>query len=182
LVNQEKIKDVKILMNCGGSIRLAALFLSILAIPFLLFRGLVAPFLLLIGIVWMVTSIFLIFKNKRLDNICFMVSAVSLGALIGIYFIPLWVAELTAKTPAEYLWLADKLKNRGQLMGNRTKAQAYYLKAAEGGNAIAQARVGEAFFFGHYGVTNRDDGIKWLKKAAANGHQSSRQLLESIEP
>jgi hypothetical protein len=163
-----------------GSIRSAALIISIILIPIFLCRSLVAPLLLLIGVIWLAIFILVLLKRKEPDYAGLVVTIVSLGALLGIYFIPLWVAERKARTPAEYLKLAEKFMSRGQLMGNQTKAQAYYLKAAEGGNVIAQARIGEAFYFGHFGVTNREKGIEWLKVAAANGHVPSQQLLQSL--
>lgn len=161
-------------------IRIAAIIISVLATLWVLFCGMYAPFLLLIGVVWFGVSILLCFKERKIDSIGLAVAAIALGTLFGVYFIPLWIAERTAKEPNEYLRLAENFESRGQIMGNRAKVQAYYIKAAEGGNVIAQSRIGEAFYFGHYGVTNREKGVKWLKVAAANGHAPSQQLLQSL--
>ena len=135
---------------------------------------------MLIGVIWLIIAIVVFLKRKKPDYAGLVVAIVSLGAILGIYFIPLWVAERKARTPADYLELAESFMSRGQLMGNHTKTQTYYLKAAESGNVIAQARIGEAFYFGHFGVINREKGIQWLKVAAANGHVPSQQLLKFL--
>jgi len=161
LASEKKIEVVVFVMIRVDPIRLVALFVSALAIPVVLLRGLGAPFLLIIGVVWLIASLLLLLKRKEPDYVGLVVAILSLGALLGIYFVPLWVAERKARTPTEYLKLAENFSSRGQLMGNQTKAQAYSLKAAEGGNVIAQARIGEAFYFGHFGVSNREKGIEW---------------------
>jgi hypothetical protein len=88
-------------------IRSVALFISALAIPFVLLRGLGAPFLLIIGVVWLVASILLLLKRNGLGFVELGVSIVSLGSLLGICFIPLWIAERKASTPTEYLRLSE---------------------------------------------------------------------------
>lgn len=161
--------------------RWTAVAISLLALPLLL-MGLIAPFMLLIGVIWLSAVAWSVVSEKRLDRVGIVIALLSFGSVLGVCFIPLWIAERTAQTPDDFVMLAEGFRRRGQILGNRTKAQAYYLKAAEGGSVEAQARVGEAFYFGHYGMTNRDDGIRWLKVAASNGHQGSEQLLRSIEP
>lgn len=162
--------------------RWAALIATIIALPFTLWRGLVAPFLLAVGVVWFVAFVVSFASTKRADRLAASVAVISLGTMIAIYFVPLWVGELTAKNADDYISLAEGYRRRGQLLGDFAKAQTYYLKAAEAGSVEAQARVGEAFYFGHYGTTDRNEGVRWLKVAAANGHAGSRQLLLSIEP
>lgn len=144
--------------------------------------GLIAPFVLLIGVIWLSAVAWSAVFEKRFEKIGAVIALMSVGSVLGVCFIPLWIAERTAKTPDDFVMLAEGFRRRGQILGNRTKTQAYYLKAAEGGSVEAQARVGEALYFGHYGTTNRDEGIRWLKVAVSNGHQRSQQLLPSIEP
>ena len=164
-----------------GAIRWAALVISIVALPWLAFMSLFAPYLMLTGTVWLVAVVLLFFSERRVDRMSLAISSCSFGIVFFVCFVPLWIAECTAKTPHDFVRLAEGFRRRGQILGNRAKTQAYYLKAAEGGDAEAQARVGEAFYFGHYGITNREEGIEWLKVAAANGHQRSLQVLRSIE-
>ena len=162
--------------------RWAALIITILVLPFTLLRGLVAPFLLAVGVVWLAAFVVSFASTKRADRLAVSVALISLGSMIAIYFVPLWLAESTAKSADDYVNLAEGYRRRGQLLGDYAKAQIYYLKAAEAGNVEAQARVGEALYFGHYGTTDRNEGVRWLKIAASNGHAGSRQLMMSIEP
>lgn len=163
-----------------STIRWTAVFLSFLSLPVLL-MGLIAPFGLLMGVIWLSAVAGAVMFEKRFDRLGAVIALIGVGAVLGVCFIPLWIAERTAKTPDDFVMLAEGFRRRGQILGNRTKTQAYYLKAAESGNVEAQARVGEALYFGHYGTTNRDEGMRWIKVAASNGHQRSQQLLPSIE-
>jgi TPR repeat protein len=164
-----------------GFIRWAALIISVVALPFALFTSLFAPFLLSMGVIWLIALALMFFTENRFDRVSFTISFAALVSVLVVCFIPLWVAEYTAKTPDDFVALAEGFRRRGQILGNRAKTQTYYIKAAEGGSVEAQARVGEAFYFGHYGVTNRREGIRWLKEAASNGHQGSQKLLQSVD-
>jgi hypothetical protein len=63
------------------------------------------------------------------------------------------------------------------------EALKWYLKAAEGGNADAQFQVGFLLGSPVYGIMDMVQAIKWLRKAAVQGHQKASQLLEhSKEP
>jgi len=162
-------------------VRWVALIISILVVPLTLLRGLAAPFLLVLGVVWCVAAATSYLSHHRIDALSLWVSSFSFAMLIGIFFAPLWIAEHKAHTPDDFVKLAEGFASRGQIFANRAKAQACYLKAAEAGSVEAQARLGEALYFGHYGITNRDEGLKWLKLAASNGHQSSLSVIRSIE-
>jgi TPR repeat protein len=146
--------------------RKLALTISIAALIWMAFIGLYAPALLMVGMVWLIALVILSLIERRLDQMS---------------LVPLWVGEYTAKTPDDFVELAEGFRRRGQIFGNQAKTQAYYLKAAESGNTKAQARLGEAFYFGHYGRTNREEGIRWLKVAASTGDQHALHVLRSIE-
>jgi TPR repeat protein len=56
-------------------------------------------------------------------------------------------------------------------------------KAAEQGNAEAQCQRGERYLFGYhrdgsFQLTDQEEGIKWLREAAKQGHAEARELLE----
>jgi|GEM_PF-2946387 len=164
-----------------GFIRWVGLIISIVALPFALFTSLFAPFLLSLAVIWLISLALIFLTENRFDRASFTIFFAALGLVLVICFIPLWIAEYTAKTPDDFVALAEGFRRRGQILGNRAKTQTYYIKAAEGGSVEAQARVGAAFYFGHYGVTNRREGIRWLKEAASNGHQGSLKLLQSVD-
>jgi TPR repeat protein len=154
---------------------------AIAAVLFALLHGLIAPLLLFLAGLYLVATFTLFTLEQKVDRVGVIGTSVCLAALIGFYFAPIWIAERSAQTAEDHLKLAVRFAHRGQLLGNATKAQTHYRLAAEGGNAEAQARLGEALCFGHYGTVNRVQGIKWLKAAAANGDRRVQYLLESLE-
>ncbi|RFC49605.1 MAG: TPR repeat [Verrucomicrobia bacterium] len=168
-------------MSKTEAFRKLALTISIAALIWMAFIGLYAPALLMVGMVWLIALVILSLIERRLDQMSLAISVGSLGIVFFVCFVPLWVGEYTAKTPDDFVELAEGFRRRGQIFGNQAKTQAYYLKAAESGNTKAQARLGEAFYFGHYGRTNREEGIRWLKVAASTGDQHALHVLRSIE-
>jgi TPR repeat protein len=99
-----------------------------------------------------------------------------------IFFVPVWTAAARAKTPLDHRFVAEAYASRGQLFGNRAQALAHYLIAAQGGDAEAQSRVGEAYLFRHYGLApDTAKARQWLTAAASNGHSEAAQLLKSME-
>jgi energy-coupling factor transporter transmembrane protein EcfT len=158
-----------------------AIFISIIVLFWMIFTAFFAPCLLVVGVVWLITFIFNLFKKQRIDYLSLIVSCLCFGLVLFVFFVPLWIAESKAKTSDDFFTLAERYNTRGQILGNRVKTQLYYLKAAEGGNIEAQARLGEALYFGHYGTTKHDEGLRWLKLAASNGHKNSQNLIQSIE-
>ena len=164
-----------------AAIRWGAFIISVFAVPLTLWHSLIAPFLLVLAVVWCVAAATSYLSQHRIDALSLGVSMISFGMFVGIFFVPLWIIEQKAHTPDDFMKLAEGYASRGQLFGDRAKAQAYYLKAAEAGNVEAQARFGEALYYGHYGTKNRDEGLKWLKLAASNGHQRSSSEILSIE-
>lgn len=163
-----------------SAIRTTGVFCSLASLP-LIMMGLMAPFLLMIGAIWLVAIGWSSAIKKRLDGLGLVIVLGCFGSVVGVCFVPLWIAEFTTRTPDDFVELAEGFRRRGQILGNRGKARTYYLRAAEAGSVEAQARVAEDLYFGHYGMTHREDGIKWLRLAASNGHDHSRQLLRSIE-
>ncbi|MFN0129254.1 MAG: hypothetical protein ACKV19_21505 [Verrucomicrobiales bacterium] len=156
----------------------------VLAIPFAfitLMYGLTAPMLLGIGVLFSVPSALSI-RSRHLRWPSVGICVCSLSALMLIFFIPVWVAAARAQTPADHRLVAEAYAHRGQIFGNRSEAFEHYLISAQGGDVEAQRRVGEAYFFRHYGVAY--DTLKarqWLTAAASNGHSEAAQLLKSIE-
>lgn len=151
----------------------AAIAAALLAI----WHSLIAPLLLFLGVLYLGRTITLLAFGRKLDRPGIALATGFLSLLVGVYFLPLWIAERENQTPEGHLLLAEKFSRRGQLLGNKTKALAHYRLAAEGGNLEAQVRLGQALFFGHYGPANRTESLKWLKIAAANGDSRAQRLL-----
>jgi len=57
-------------------------------------------------------------------------------------------------------------------------AIAEFQKAAEKGDARAQYSLGVMYFDGIGVKKNHDAGMKWIKKAAENGHQAAQKILK----
>ena len=58
----------------------------------------------------------------------------------------------------------------------------YYLKlAAEQGNPEAQFQLAVCYFRGNGVEENIEEHLKWLKRAADQGHQKAIEALEMIE-
>lgn len=167
-------------MLCVNTIREGTRVIAIIAVALGLWCGLFAPLLLFLGVLYIVAVLLLFSAERKLDRARLIVAVICLAMLIAIYFAPLWIAEQTSKTPEDHLLLAERFASRGQLLVNSTKAQAHYRIAAKGGNVEAEARLGEAILFWHYGTMNRDEGIQWLQAAAAHGHLKAQELLTSL--
>ena len=62
-----------------------------------------------------------------------------------------------------------------------SKALQAFSRAAEGGHASAQYVVGQSYYKGLGIRRNMREARKWLSKAAANGNQAAKNLLEEIK-
>lgn len=144
-------------------------------------HSLVAPMLLMEGIFYLMAVLVLLVAERKLDRLCLALGTAFPGVLLAVYFVPLWIAGWTTRTPEDHFILAEKFALRGQLLGNPAEALAHYRMAAEGGNVEAQSRLGHALFFGHYGPVNRAEGLAWLRTAAAHGHPGAENSLRSSE-
>lgn len=63
---------------------------------------------------------------------------------------------------------------------NETEAVKWYRKAAEQGNADAQAALGNCYRDGIGVAKDENEAVKWLNKAIAQGHAGAREILETI--
>jgi TPR repeat protein len=61
------------------------------------------------------------------------------------------------------------------------KAAEWLRKAAEQGNASAQAELGGLYFRGEGVKKDKANAIEWFKKAAAQGHEGAQRALEQIK-
>lgn len=148
----------------------------------LLMRGLTDPFILFVGLVYLIGAIISFIAFKKLDRFCCVMVVISFFLFEGVFFAPLWAAGFFIQTPEGHLHLAERYVNRGQIFGNRDQVLKHYLLAAQCGNVEAQFRLGEAYFFGHYGQTrSRVEAIKWFKAAADQGNPNAIRTLKTIE-
>lgn len=51
--------------------------------------------------------------------------------------------------------------------------------AAEQGDAQAQFNLGVCYIFGAGVVPNKQEAMKWLRKAAKQGHPQAKEILEN---
>ncbi len=157
----------------------------ILAIPFALFAlwyGLTAPLLLGLGVLFLLPAVLslVVFHRIHWPSLC--VGGGSLAAFFLIFFVPVWLAAASAKTPADHLRVGEAFASRGQLFGNDSKAFEHYLIAAKGGDPEAQSRIGAAYLYRHYGAPrDREQARHWLIKAARQGNASAAQMLKSVD-
>ncbi|OHB32811.1 MAG: hypothetical protein A2X79_04160 [Desulfuromonadaceae bacterium GWB2_53_15] len=61
-----------------------------------------------------------------------------------------------------------------------TEAARLYLRSAEQGHFKAQYAIGSMYLRGEGIAVNRDEGIKWLRKAAENGHKRAQAELKGM--
>ncbi|MDO9307423.1 MAG: tetratricopeptide repeat protein [Deltaproteobacteria bacterium] len=61
------------------------------------------------------------------------------------------------------------------------EAAAWYLKAADKGNAAAQYRLGRLYERGQGVEQNREEALKMYRKSARQGYQDAKQALKRIE-
>ena len=159
--------------------------LSIVALAggiILIMRGLSAPSLLFIGLVYLIGAAISFFMLRKADRFCSGMSGVALVLFVGIFFAPLWMASFFARTAEEHLHLAERYATRGQIFGSRDQVMKHYLAAAQKGSAEAQVRVGEVYLFGHYGENiSRTEAIKWLQAAAVQGNSRAKNMLIAIK-
>ncbi len=62
------------------------------------------------------------------------------------------------------------------------QAVAWYQKAAEQGDAVAQASLGYMYAYGRGVTRDRLGAIRWYRMAAAQGDQNARQALALLKP
>ena len=77
---------------------------------------------------------------------------------------------------------AKKWSQKGQAAyeyGDIAEAIRYFTKAAELGDAFAQYSIGFFYYDGQGVKQDRDKARYWLEKAAAQGHEHAKKLLES---
>jgi hypothetical protein len=58
----------------------------------------------------------------------------------------------------------------------------WFRRAAEAGDAEAQAQVGESLIQGRGVAADRVEGVRWLRMAAAKGNVEAQRNLDTIEP
>ena len=110
------------------------------------------------------------------------VSVIAAAIFITAFFVPVWLASASAKTPDDHRRLAELYATRGQLFGSPTETIRHLTIAAEGGDSTAASRLGEAYLFGHYRVkTDRSLARHWLERASLAGVSSASQLLRDAE-
>lgn len=51
--------------------------------------------------------------EKRFDRLGAVIALMSVGAVLGVWFIPLWIVERTAKTPADFVMLVEGSEGEG---------------------------------------------------------------------
>ena len=73
-----------------------------------------------------------------------------------------------------YMWGSYGLEK------NTEKAVQMWHKAAETGDVIAQHSLGNLYLEGLYVVQNREEAIKWYRKAAQQGYKPSREKLLTL--
>ncbi len=66
----------------------------------------------------------------------------------------------------------------GRGVSDEKKALEWFRKAAEQEYAPAQSNLGWMYGRGRGVQRNRDEAVKWLRKAAANGHDTKAALRE----
>lgn len=62
--------------------------------------------------------------------------------------------------------------------GNDEKSFEYFLKAAEQGNLSGMYETGLDYFYGIGVSVNKDEAVKWWRKAAEKGHPAAKESLE----
>jgi len=62
------------------------------------------------------------------------------------------------------------------------QAVAWYRKAAEQGDAVAQASLGYMYAYGRGVTRDRLAAVRWYRMAAAQGDQNARQALALLKP
>ena len=79
----------------------------------------------------------------------------------------------------------DAMENLGRLayfeLQDMQAAHQWWLKAAQAGRASAQFNLGTLYANGQGVEKNADTARAWFEKAAANGHEEARQVLEKLE-
>jgi TPR repeat protein len=176
---QRSIADYEASMDAAftGICTIVAI-LSIMPIIWALF----APMLLGYGIIFSLPSFMALTVYRKIHWKSAFISIVSFGLLLLIYFVPVWVISFRAVSPQDNLRAGDAYCNRGQLLGNNSKAWQHYLIAANGGDSEAQSRVGEAYLYGHYGIRrDRELARHWLSTAAHNGHSRAATVLKDVD-
>ena len=155
------------------------------ASPFTLFAllsGLTAPLLLGIGVLFSLPALLSLVGFRRAHWLSLWIAGASLAAFFLIFFVPVWVAAARAQTPSDHLRVGEAFAQRGQLFGNDSKAFEHYLTAANGGDAEAQNRVGEAYLFRHYGVQrDLEQARRWLSAAASSGNVRASKMLKNVD-
>ena len=103
-------------------------------------------------------------------------------AFFLIFFVPVWLADARAKTPADHLRVGEAYSLRGQIFGSAGETWKHYLMAAKGGDPEAQSRVGAAYIFRHWGAPlDWEQARYWLAAAARQGSSSAAQLLKQVD-
>ena len=64
---------------------------------------------------------------------------------------------------------------------NHTAAVEWYQKAADKGNASAQAHLGSCYFYGQGVTADKNKAIYWYDKAAAQGNTTAQKNLEKLK-
>lgn len=64
---------------------------------------------------------------------------------------------------------------------NEAKAYGLWMRSAELGYAEAQYYVALCYENGDFVERNREEALKWLRMAAAQGHQDARTELDNME-
>jgi hypothetical protein len=79
--------------------------------------------------------------------------------------------------------MADDLSDANRLLAAKDYARALplYAKAAEAGNAEAQFRLGEMYWYGDGTAQDLGKANAWMQKAAAAGNQDARESLAILE-
>ena len=64
---------------------------------------------------------------------------------------------------------------------DHNEAVHWFQKTADKGHSAAQFRLGELIVKGHVVGKGSDEGMEWLKKAAAQNHDDAITLLGSLQ-
>ena len=77
--------------------------------------------------------------------------------------------------------VAEKAREEAERAAEEARSFKKTLKAAEQGNAGAQANLGIMYARGEGVPKNDTEAAKWYRKAAEQGHESAKSWLEDLE-